>query len=159
MAIAGFGPGRRESAMSASTAPRTRQGRLARTSREALSALGVQFLLGMGANLIGPPSENPDGSRIVAAVVLGLHVLVGIGLVVVGVRALLAARAEGVGRRLALWALVVTVATFLAGVGTMLTGSGWLSFLMAAGFLAGAALYVGTFVLGSRSAAAGRPVP
>jgi hypothetical protein len=143
MAIAGFGPGRRESAMSASTAPRTRQGRLARTSREALSALGVQFLLGMGANLIGPPSENPDGSRVVAAVVLGLHVL--------------AARSEGVGGRLALWALVVTVATFLSGVGTMLTGSGWLSFLMAAGFLAGAVLYVATFVLGSRTApAAGR---
>jgi hypothetical protein len=33
----------------------------------------------------------------------------------------------------------------------MLTGSGWLSFLMAVGFLAGAALYVGTFVLGART--------
>lgn len=138
--------------MTAPTAAPTRQGRLQRTSREALSALGVQFLLGMGANLIGAPSESAGGSRIVAAIVLGLHVLVGLGLIVVGIRALLAARADGVGRRTALWALVVTVATFLLGVGTVLTGSAWLSFLMAAGFLAGAVLYVGAYVLGSQAA-------
>lgn len=138
--------------MSASASQALRPGRLQRTSREALSAAGVQFLLGMGANLIGPPSENSDGSRVVAAVVLGLHVLVGLGLIAVGVRVLLAARAQGVGRRIALWALVITVVTFLLGVGTMLTDSGWLSFLMAAGFLAGAALWVGTFLLGSRAA-------
>lgn len=139
--------------MTTATTQRVRQGRLQRTSREALTALGVQFLLGMGANLIGPPSENPEGSRILAGVVIGLHVLVGIGLIVVAVRVLLAARSQGVGRGPALAALVVTVATFLFGVGTMLTDSGWLSFLMAAGFLAAAALYVGTFVLGSRSPA------
>jgi hypothetical protein len=137
--------------MTASTVPLRRQDRLQRTSREALTALGVQFLLGMGANLIGPPSENSDGSRIAAAVVLGLHVLVGLGLIVVGVRVLAASRADGVGRRPALAALVVTVATFLIGVGTMLTDSGWLSFLMAAGFLGGAALYFGTYVLGARA--------
>jgi len=140
--------------MTASASPRVGQGRLARTSREALTALGVQFLLGMGANLIGPPSENPDGARVIAATVFWLHVLVGVGLLVVGVRVLLAARREGAGGRLALWALVVTVATFLCGVGTVLTGSDWFSFLMAAGFLVSAALYVATFVLGSRVAAA-----
>jgi hypothetical protein len=137
--------------MTAAASTPTRQSRLQRTSREALSALGVQFLLGMGANLIGPPGENSDGARIVAAVVIGLHVLVGVGLIVVGVRVLLAARSQGVGRRTALWALVVTIATFLFGVGTFLTDSGWLSFLMAAGFLAGAALWVATYVLGSRT--------
>jgi hypothetical protein len=138
--------------MTTSTAPLRRQDRLQRTSREALTALGVQFLLGMGANLIGPPSESSGASSAVASIVLGLHVLVGVGLVVVGVRVLLAARSQGLGRRAALWALVVTVGTFLVGVGTMLTGSEWLSFLMAAGFLAGAALYVGTYVLGVRGA-------
>jgi hypothetical protein len=137
--------------MTASIRTQTRIRRLQRTSREALAALGVQFLLGMGANLIGPPSENPDGARVVAAVVIGLHVLVGIGLLVVTVRILLAARAEGIGRRTALALLVVTALTFLIGVGTMLTGSAVLSFFMAAGFLAGAALAVVTLLLGARA--------
>lgn len=140
--------------MSARAAIRTRRSRLGRTSREALSALGMQFLLGMGANLIGPPSGAGDSGRLVSAVVLGLHVLVGIGLVVVGVRVRLAASAEGVARGLAGSALVVTVATFLAGVGTVLLGSALLSFLMAAGFLGSAALYVGTLVLAVRAATA-----
>ena len=139
--------------MTTATTRRTRQGRLQRTSREALTALGVQFLLGMGANLIRPAGGNPDGSRVIASVVLGLHVLVAVGLIVVAVRVLLAARSERIGHRPALAALVVTVATFLFGVGTVLTGSGWLSFLMAAGFLADAALYVGTYTLGSRARA------
>jgi len=38
---------------------------------------------------------------------------------------------------------VVIILTFLAGVGTMLTGNDWLSFLMSVGFVAAAALYVG----------------
>jgi len=139
--------------MSASMTEVLRPSRLQRTSREALSALGVQFLLGMGTNLIGLPSENSDGSRIVAAVVLGLHALVGLGIIIVGVRVLLAARAEGRGRGPALWALVTGVVTFLIGVGTLLTDNGWLSFLMSVGFLAGAVLYVATYMLGSRSAA------
>jgi hypothetical protein len=123
--------------------------RVQRRSREALSALAVQFLLGMGANLIGAPGENSGGGRITAAVVLGLHILVGIGVVVVAVRLLAAARAEGIGRPEALWALVAVVVTFLLGVGTTLTGSEWMSFLMAAGFTVSAALYVRTLLLGT----------
>jgi hypothetical protein len=125
--------------------------RLQRRSREALSALGVQFLLGMGADLIGPPAENEGAGRVVGGVVLGLHVLVGIGLVVVAARLLAVARADDVGRTEALWALVVVVVTFLVGIATVLTGSGWLSFLMAAGFAAAAALYVRTLLLGTVS--------
>jgi uncharacterized membrane protein SirB2 len=129
------------------------QSRLLRRSREALAALAVQFLLGMGANLVGTPQDNTDGGRIVAASLLGLHILVGIGVVVVAIRLWMVARDEELGERAALWALVVLAVTFLIGIGTMLTDSGWLSFLMALGWLVGVALYVQTFVLGSRAAA------
>lgn len=130
------------------TTTTTALSRTARTSREALITLGLQFLLGMGANLIGGPGETTGTGRIVAGVVLGLHALVGVGLVVVAARLLVAARAEGVGRTEALWALVVVIATFVIGVATVPTGSEWLSFLMAVGFAAAAALYVRTLVLG-----------
>jgi hypothetical protein len=116
---------------------------LVRRSREALSALGLQFLLGMAANLIGAPEENTGAGVVVAGIVLALHALVGIGLIVVAVRTWSAARAAAVSVRTALWAFVVIILTFLAGVGTMLTGNDWLSFLMSVGFVAAAALYVG----------------
>jgi FtsH-binding integral membrane protein len=115
---------------------------LVRRSREALSALAAQFLLGMGANLLGSPAENDGAARVVAGIVLGLHALVGIGILVVAVRVWLTARREGVAQQAALWAFVVVVLTFLAGVGTMLTGSDWLSFAMSVGFVAAAVLYV-----------------
>lgn len=115
---------------------------LVRRSREALSTLAVQFLLGMGANLIGSPEENDGGARVVAGIILGLHALVGIGVIVVAVRVWLAARREGVAQTAALWAFIVIILTFLVGVGTMFTGSGWMSFLMALGFVVAAALYV-----------------
>lgn len=126
---------------SLSTSPNTSTV-LARRSREALSTLAVQFLLGMGANLIGSPEENGGGARVVAGVILGLHALVGIGVIVVAVRVWLAARREGVAQGAALWAFIVIILTFLVGVGTMFTGSGWMSFLMALGFVVAAALYV-----------------
>jgi hypothetical protein len=139
------------------TANTTARNKLLRRSREALSALGVQFLLGMGSNLIGSPGDNSGGSRVVAWIVLDLHILVGIGVIVVAVRVWLAARGQEMGKSAALWALVILSATFLIGVGTMLTDNGWLSFLMAAGFLAGAGLYVQTYLMGSRAADPGAP--
>jgi hypothetical protein len=140
--------------MSASAVAPAGQDRLARTSREALGAMGVQYLLGIGTNLIGPPDENSSVGVIAGGIVGALHVLVGVGLIVVGVRVLRAARGQGVGGRAALWALAITIVTFLCGVGTVLVGSEWLSFLMAVGWLAGAALYLGTLVLGLRAAPA-----
>ena len=135
------------------TSTQTTPSKLLRRSREALSALALQFLLGMGANLVGTPEDNADGGRVVAGILLGLHVLVGIGVVIVSIRVLLAAREQHLGERAAIWALVVLSATFVIGFGTMFTGSGWLSFLMAAGWLAGVGLYVQTFVLASRPTA------
>ncbi|WP_052226251.1 hypothetical protein [Microbacterium mangrovi] len=115
---------------------------LVRRSREALGALGAQFLLGMGANLVGTPQENSGGAQVVAGILLGLHALVGIGLIIVSVRVWLVARRVGVAQRAALWGFIVIILTFLAGVGTMITDSGWLSFAMSVGFVADAALYI-----------------
>ncbi|MFH8253217.1 hypothetical protein ACH3VR_22820 [Microbacterium sp. B2969] len=131
---------------------------LVRRSREALSALALQFLLGMGANLLGSPDENSGAAQIVAGVILGLHALVGIGVIIVAVRVWLVARRQGVAQRPALWAFIVIILTFLAGIGTMVTDSGWMSFLMSVGFVAAAALYVrvGFIALApARSSAAG----
>jgi hypothetical protein len=115
---------------------------LVRRSREALSTLAVQFLLGMGANLIGSPEENEGAGRVFAGILLGLHALVGIGLIVVAVRVWTTARRAGIAQGPALWGFIVIIATFLVGIGTMFTGSDWLSFAMAVGFVAAAALYV-----------------
>jgi hypothetical protein len=129
--------------MSAPAAGPTPAEALRRRSREALSALALQFLLGMAANLIGEPKGT--FAIVVDTIIVILHIVVAIGLVVVSIRVLLAARAAGVGQRLALWGIVVIVITFLAGVGTMVTGNEWASYLMAVGFLVAAALYGGTF--------------
>lgn len=132
--------------MSESAAPSTAPSptdSLRRRSREALSALALQFLLGMAANLIGDPKGT--FAIVVDTIIVILHILVAIGLVVISIRLLLAARTAGVGQRLALWGLIVIVITFLAGVGTMVTGNEWASYVMAAGFLVAAALYGGTF--------------
>ncbi|MCU1584239.1 MAG: hypothetical protein JWM49_795 [Microbacteriaceae bacterium] len=125
-------------------------------SREALFALAFQFLLGMAANLIGEPDSSV--AAVVGTIVISLHILVGIGIIVVAVRVLRNAREAVLGQREALWALVIMAVTFLAGVGTMIMGSEWLSYLMSAGFLAGAALYVRIYVVSIR-AAMGPAVP
>lgn len=143
--------------MSASVAAQGSSEKLRRRSREALTALAVQFLLGMAANLIG----EPEGTFVIVVdtIIVILHILIAIGLIVVAVRVMLAAREAGVGQRLAAWGLVVIIVTFLAGVGTMITGSEWASYLMATGFLVAAALYGGTFFASYRLTGAGEGAP
>ena len=136
--------------MSASAAAVSSSESLRRRSREALTALAVQFLLGMAANLIGEPEST--FVIVVDTIIVILHILIAIGLVVISVRVLLSARKAGAGERLALWGLVVIVITFLAGVGTMITGNDWASYVMATGFLVAAALYGGTFFASYRLA-------
>lgn len=123
---------------------------LRRRSREALSALGLQFLLGMAVNLIGTPSGVFASA--VDGILLSLHILVGIGIIVVGIRLQIVAGRIGLGERQALWGMISVSVAFLAGVATMFTGSEWFSYLMAVGFLAAAGFYVATYVLGVKGA-------
>ena len=135
--------------MSASPAAVGPAAGLRRRSREALTALAIQYLLGMAANLIGEPDNAVVG--VIDTIIVILHIVIAIGLVVVSVRVLLAARAAGVGERLALWGLVVMVIAFLAGVLTIAIGSDWASYVMAVGFLVAAALNAGTFLASYRA--------
>ncbi|MDL9980975.1 hypothetical protein [Microbacterium candidum] len=125
--------------------PTTSPQDLVRRSREALLALALQFLLGMGTNLIGTPEENTGAASVIAGILLGLHALVGIGVIIVSVRVWMVSRRTGIAVNAALWAFIVIIVTFLAGVGTMMTNNnGWLSFVMSLGFVVAAALYVVT---------------
>ena len=128
--------------------------RLRTRLRGMLAMLALVFLLGMGANLIGAPDENNGVGRIVSIVLVALHALLAIGIVATAIRVMPAARDSGIGRREAMIGLVTVIITFLAGIGTVLTGSGWLSFIMAAGFLVAAGAYVIAAIAASRSGAA-----
>lgn len=120
--------------------------RLRSTVRQLLAMLGAEFLLGMGANLIGLPSEVSGNPRVATLTLIGLHALLALGIVTVAVIAYLSARRVQLVARLATVGLSTVAVTFLAGVGTLMTGSGWLSFVMAAGFLAAMASYGSAYV-------------
>ncbi len=116
--------------------------RLRTRLRAVLWMLAIAFLLGMGANLLGAPSEDVGVARVVSIVVIALHALVGVGIVATAIRASTAAGAAGIARRETMTGLIAVNITFLVGIATVMTGSGWLSFLMALGFLVAAGAYV-----------------
>lgn len=119
--------------------------------RQILAMLAAEFLLGMGANLIGMPSEVTGSARTTTLTLLGLHVALAIGIVVVAVLVNAATLRHARSRTMA--GLITVVVTVLAGAGTMATDSGWLSFVMAAGFLVSAGVYVGAYVEAARTPA------
>jgi hypothetical protein len=120
-------------------------------ARGQLLMLLVQFLAGMAVNLIGMPSETRGFPRFATSVLLALHVLVAIGLLVGAIRAIpQCSRIEAPATGLAWWGLTAVVVTFAAGVLTltMSTGTGWWSYVMAAG-AAGSLLVYGLLYLRS----------
>jgi len=131
--------------------------RLRTRLRGMLWMLALVFLLGMGANLVGLPAENDGAGRVVSIVLIALHALLGIGILATAIRVMPAARDSGIGRREALIGLITVIITFLAGVGTVMTGSGWLSFVMAAGFLVAAGAYVVAAIAAARTGASAVP--
>jgi hypothetical protein len=112
--------------------------------RQILSMLAVEFLLGMGANLIGLPDEVSGTAKAATLTLIGLHVALAIGIVVVAIL-ITTSRPSDVARQTT-GGLVSVVVTFLAGAGTLMSGSPWLSFVMAAGFLAAAWFYGTAYV-------------
>lgn len=122
----------------------TEEGARAKSPRESLksnargqlSMLLAQFLAGIAVNLIGMPSETSGFPRIATSILLGIHILVAIGLVVGAIRAIpQCARIEPPAAGLAWWGLIAVVITFAAGVLTLAVhvGTGWFSYVMAAG--------------------------
>lgn len=124
--------------------------RLTSRLRQLLAMLGAEFLLGMGANLIGLPSEVSGGARAATLTLIGLHAVLALGIVTLAVLANRSAREAQVSTRMARNGLVAVVVTFLAGLGTLGTGNGWLSFVMAAGFLAAAGSYGAAYLEATR---------
>ena len=111
-------------------------------ARHQVMGLSAQFLLGMAVSLIGQPSQTTGAARTVSTVLLGLHVLVAIGMVAGAVMVIRAARSGGERpRQLARWGAILIGLTFVAGVLTMITKNDWLSYAMAAGFIASLLLY------------------
>ncbi len=134
------------------------QAALSMRARGLVMGLAVEFLLGMAVNLIGLPEETTGFAKTATTIILGLHVLIGIGLLVGAifmVRIALTGVPELGGMA---WAgLALIVITFLAGVLTLVMHSDWWSYLMAVGFIAAFLLYGFMFVRGMSMAAGGRP--
>jgi hypothetical protein len=111
--------------------------KLGRRAQAQLVMLLAQFLLGMGVNLIGLPSETTGGARVVTVAALVAHVAIAVGLIVGAI--LTVRRTARLGpelRRLSWIGLILVAITTVVGVLTMILTSNWWSYLMAVGFVA-----------------------
>jgi hypothetical protein len=110
---------------------------LNRRARAQLTMLLAGFLLGMGVNLIGVPSEAAGAAKAVTSVLLVLHAGLALGLLVGAVLTIrrVAALVPKVRSQAWLGAALVAI-TVAVGVITMITNSSWWSYLMAVGFIA-----------------------
>lgn len=125
---------------------------LNRRARAQLIMLLAQFLLGMGVNLIGVPSETTGGARAVTLALLVAHIGLTLGLVTGAVLTIRRAAALGPRVRSQAWTgAAITAITVAVGVITMITNSNWWSYLMAAGFIALLVVY-GRLYANARSA-------
>ena len=115
---------------------------LQKAARGVVMMLAIEFLLGMAVNFIGLPDEATGNAKAVTGILLGLHVLVGIGLIVSAAMATRASRAlDGDLRTLARFGGAGIGVTFVFGILTVATGSDWWSYLMGVGFIGSLLLY------------------
>lgn len=113
-------------------------------ARNILIMLAVEFLLGMGLNLIAPPQDGGDPlTRDARIALLTVHGLIGVALIIAAVVILAhAPRADRI-RSLAYSGVAGILGAFLAGILTVAAPDTSLcSFLMAASFLAASGAYV-----------------
>jgi hypothetical protein len=114
--------------------------------------LVAQFLLGMGVNLIGVPSETTGGAKVVTLVLLVVHIGLALGLIIGSVVTIVRASALGPRVRSQAWIGAALIAiTVAVGVITMITNNNWWSYLMAVGFIALLVVY-GRLYVQARSA-------
>ena len=121
--------------------------KLGRRARAQLVMLIAQFLLGMGVNLIGQPSETTGAAKVVTTAALAGHVAVAVGLIVGAILTVRLAAAVGAQLRTQSWiGLALVAITIAAGVLTMTLNSNWWSYLMAVGFVALLIVYGSLYV-------------
>lgn len=116
---------------------------LPRQLRLQISLISVQFLLGMGVNLIGLPSETHGIAHIATLVALVLHVLVALVLLCNSLVMVSLARPYGPrAHRLAVQGVIGILAAMASGILTLVAPwSNLWSYLMAIAFLAISAFY------------------
>jgi hypothetical protein len=125
---------------------------LDRRARAQLSMLLAQFLVGMGVNLIGVPSQTSGGAKVATSVLLVVHIALALGLIVGAVLTIVRAAAlEPKIRRQAWIGAGLVVITFAFGVMTMITNSNWWSYLMAVGFVALLVVYGRLYIQARRA--------
>lgn len=123
---------------------------ISKQARDQLGGLTAMFLLGMGVNLIGLPSETIGGANEATSIILSLHVLIGLSLIVGGIVTVVRARSS-VFYRHAWIGLAAIFLTFACGVMTVVTSSNWWSYAMSLGFIANFWIY-GTLFIKTRKA-------
>jgi len=123
-----------------------------RQARDEFGGLSLMFLLGMGVNLIGLPSETDGSAKTATTVLLGLHMLIGLGLVLGAIFALVKAKRTAFAP-LARVGLIAITLTFIAGVMTFSTGNNWWSYAMSIGFISDLWIY-GLLFMKTRTALA-----
>lgn len=116
--------------------------RIAERAKRQIAMLVVIFLAGMAVNVIGMPSEVKGTEMAISAVLTGLHILIGIGLITGGIITLRVAYKEAISFvKLAWIGFASVLAAFASGMVMMATENNWWSFVMATGFLAAFLVY------------------
>jgi hypothetical protein len=127
--------------------------RTSKRARAQIVMLLAQFLLGMGVNLIGLPSETSGVALGVTVAALVGHVAIALGLTVGAILTVRLAASMPGHRALAWSGLLLVVVTIAAGVPTMLLDSNWWSYLMAVGFAALLVVYGRLYLVAVRDGA------
>lgn len=118
---------------------------ISKQARDQLGGLTLMFLLGMGVNLIGLPSETTGAASALSNVLMGVHALIGVGLIAGAIVTVARAKHSDVVK-LAWLGLIAIILTFACGVITAITGSNAWSYAMAVGFIANMWIYGVLFV-------------
>jgi len=119
--------------------------RISKQARDQLGGLTAMFLLGMGVNLIGLPSETTGGANTATSIILSLHVLIGLSLIAGSIVTVVRARSSAFYTHA--WVGLATIfLTFVCGAMTVITSSDWWSYVMSLGFIANFWIYGALFM-------------
>ena len=131
------------------TGTNPKHGMLVRAMNQ-IRMLTAMFVLGMAVNLIGLPQEATGFAKTATLISLGLHALIGVGLVIGSVTTLRLTRsaAPQLGRLAGIGVALIAV-TFIAGVLTLWLKSDWWSYIMALGFIGSFLIYGSLYVQGN----------